>query len=102
MKRSSRNTFLHVAVCVDQFRSHGRGVMRGIARFVETFGPWSLFIDPLADSHYPRGRSENWQGDGILTYIEDLNRAERLRSSPIPTVETFRLPPGSQAAAGRT
>ena len=49
----------HVALCVDQFRSHGRGVMRGIAEYVETYGPWSLFIDPLADSSYPQGRSEN-------------------------------------------
>lgn len=89
MKRTSRNSFLHVAVCLDQFRSHGRGVMRGIAQFVETYGPWSLFIDPLADSDYPRGRSENWHGDGILTYIEDPNRAERLLRSGIPTVELF-------------
>ncbi len=88
MKRTRRNA-LHVAVCVDQFRSHGRGVMRGIARFVETYGPWSLFIDPLADSHYPRGRSENWRGDGILTYIEDPQRADRLSASAIPTVELF-------------
>lgn len=79
----------HVAVCVDQFRSHGRGVMRGIAEYVEAFGPWSLFIDPLADSNYPRGRSENWRGDGILTYIEDVARAQRLRNSGIPTVELF-------------
>src|SRR5262245_29967003 len=89
MNRKSRNTLLHVAVCVDQFRSHGRGVMRGIARFVETYGPWSMFIDPLADSNYPRGRSENWRGDGILTYIVDAQRAERLRTSVIPTVELF-------------
>jgi LacI family transcriptional regulator len=63
--------------------------MRGIARFVETCGPWSLFIDPLADSRYPRGRSENWHGDGILTYIHDAERAERLRRGRIPTVEMF-------------
>jgi LacI family transcriptional regulator len=87
--RNGRNTFWHVAVCVDQFRSHGRGVMRGIAKFVETYGPWSLFIDHLATSHFPRGRSENWRGDGILTYIENAARAERLRASQIPTVELF-------------
>ena len=63
--------------------------MRGIASYVETFGPWSLFIDPLADSNYPKGRSENWRGDGILTYIEDASRAERLRRGGIPTVELF-------------
>ena len=90
MKRSNdKPRCPHVAVCVDQFRSHGRGVMRGIAEFVETYGPWSLFIDPLADSNYPKGRSENWRGDGILTYIEDPLRAERLRRSGIPTVELF-------------
>lgn len=89
MKRRVINPLPHVAVCVDQFRSHGRGVMRGIADYVETYGPWSLFIDPLADSHYPQGRSENWRGEGILTYIEDVKRAERLRRNGIPTVELF-------------
>ncbi len=89
MKRPGDNGLPHVAVCVDQFSSHGRGAMRGIARFVETYGPWSLFIDPLADSRYSRGRSENWRGDGILTYIHDGKRAERLRRSAIPTVEMF-------------
>jgi LacI family transcriptional regulator len=63
--------------------------MRGIAKYVETYGPWSMFIDPLADSNYPKGRSENWHGEGILTYIEDKPRAERLRRSGIPTVELF-------------
>lgn len=86
---SETNSIPHVAVCVDQFRSHGRGVMRGIADYVDTYGPWSLFIDPLADSHYPQGRSENWRGEGILTYIEDARRAERLRRTGIPTVELF-------------
>lgn len=89
MNSGMGNGFPHVAVCVDQFSSHGRGVMRGIAQYVETYGPWSLFIDPLADSRYPRGRSEHWRGDGILTYIHDGGRAERLRHSGIPTVEMF-------------
>jgi LacI family transcriptional regulator len=90
MKRSAQHSQCpHVAVCLDQFRSHGRGVMRGIAEYVETYGPWSLFIDPLADSRFPEGRSKNWRGDGILTYIEDAPRADRLRRSGIPTVELF-------------
>jgi LacI family transcriptional regulator len=63
--------------------------MRGIARYVETHGPWSLFIDPISDSSCLHGRSENWKGDGILTYINERHRAERLRQSGIPTVELF-------------
>ena len=88
-RQLSRGQAPHVAVCVDQFRSHGRGVMRGIAKYVEVYGPWSLFIDPLAGSQYPKGRSENWKGEGILTYIEERPRAARLRDSGIPTVELF-------------
>jgi LacI family transcriptional regulator len=91
MKRRAlaSNHFPHVAICVDQFRSHGRGVMRGIAKYVETYGPWSLFLDPLSESRFSRGRSENWRGDGILTYIDDPKRASRLRAGGIPTVELF-------------
>jgi len=88
-RRIVRSSYPHIAVCLDQFRSHGRGVMRGIAKYVETYGPWSLFIDPLADSKFSKGRSENWRGDGILTYIEEPKRARRLHQSGIPTVELF-------------
>lgn len=63
--------------------------MRGIAKYVETYGPWSLFLDPMADSRFAKGRSENWRGDGILTYIEEPKRAARLRANGIPTVELF-------------
>ena len=79
----------HVAVCVDNGRAHGRGVLRGIADYVDAYGPWSLFVDPQADSVFPEGRSKNWSGDGILTYIECPTRAERLLKSGIPTVELF-------------
>ncbi len=88
-RRIASSLYPHVAVCVDQFRSHGRGVMRGIAKYVEIYGPWSLFIDSLADSKFSQGRSENWRGDGILTYIEERPRAVRLRKTGIPTVELF-------------
>jgi LacI family transcriptional regulator len=63
--------------------------MRGIANYVDTHGPWLLLLDPLADSSYPKGRSENWRGDGILTYVQDRPRALRLRRRGIPTVELF-------------
>lgn len=79
----------HVAVCVDNSRAHGRRILQGIADYVDAFGPWSLFLDPQADSRYPEGRSKNWKGDGILTYIDNPSRAERLHNAGIPTVELF-------------
>ncbi|MDB6027059.1 MAG: Xylose operon regulatory protein [Verrucomicrobiales bacterium] len=86
---NARKKSPHVAVCVDTARSHGRGVLAGIAEYVETFGPWSMFIDFQAESDCRQGRSKDWHGDGILTYIEGADRAQRLRRSRIPTVELF-------------
>ena len=86
---AARERCPHVAICVDNGRAHGRGVLRGIADYVDAYGPWSLFVDPQADSVFPEGRSKNWSGDGILTYIESPVRAERLAKTGIPTVELF-------------
>ncbi len=79
----------HVAVCIDNSRAHGRRILKGIADYVDAYGPWSLFLDPQSDSRYPEGRSKDWEGDGILTYIDTPSRAERLKKSGIPTVELF-------------
>ena len=54
----------HVAVCVDTSRSYGRGLLRGIADYVETIGRWSLYIDPQSAGTYARGWLRDWRGDG--------------------------------------
>ena len=79
----------HVAVCVDTSRSYGRGLLRGIADYVETFGRWSLYIDPQSAGRYAKGWLENWRGDGILAFIETAALADRFLRSGIPTVELF-------------
>jgi LacI family transcriptional regulator len=89
LERIAQRKRPHVAVCVDNGRAHGRGVLKGIADYVDTYGPWSLFLDPQADSDRAGGRSKNWKGDGILTYVDEPARAKRLRKSGIPTVELF-------------
>lgn len=77
----------HVAVCVDKATSYGRGVLRGIARYVEAYGPWSLYIDPESSGVYSPDWLRDWRGDGILAYIENARLARRFVRSRIPTVE---------------
>ena len=79
----------HVAVCVDKSRSYGRGILRGIARYVETVGRWSLYIDPESAGRYSESWLRDWKGDGILAYIETAALARRFLRSGIPTVELF-------------
>jgi LacI family transcriptional regulator len=79
----------HVAVCVDTSRSYGRGLLRGIADYVETIGRWSLYIDPHSAGRYGKGWLRDWRGDGILAFIETSALADRFLRSGIPTVELF-------------
>lgn len=78
-----------VAVCLDKSLSYGRGVLQGIADFAETAGRWSLVIDPRARGTYAADWLANWNGDGILAYVESHATARRLRASGIPVVEIF-------------
>ena len=80
----------HVAICVDKSCSYGRGVMQGIADYLEVHGPWSLSIDPGASGNYQEGWLKNWRGDGVIAYIEDPTVAANLRRAGIPAVEVFR------------
>lgn len=90
MNRSTlRKSYPRVAVCVDKARNYGRGVLRGIAQYVETFGPWSLSVDQQAAGNFANDWLHDWQGDGILAYINDAYLADHLRVSRIPTVELF-------------
>jgi LacI family transcriptional regulator len=86
----SRLKYPHVAVCVDKSRSYGRGVMQGIADYLEIHGPWALSIDPGASGNYQEGWLKNWRGDGVIAFIEDPAVAEDLRRAGIPAVEVFR------------
>jgi LacI family transcriptional regulator len=80
----------HVAVCVDKARTYGRGVLQGIADYLDIYGPWSLSIDPEASGSCGCGWLKNWRGDGVLAYIEDPVMAAQLRRAGIPAVELFR------------
>jgi len=79
----------HVAICVDKGRSYGRGVLLGIADYIEAFGPWSLFIEPAALGQYGERWLDDWKGDGVLAYIEDPAFARMLKKRRIPAVELF-------------
>lgn len=77
----------HVAVCVDKSRSYGRGVLRGIADYLEQVGPWSMFVDQYAVAQLDEAWLKRWRGDGILAYISNEAAARRLARSKIPVVD---------------
>lgn len=89
IRRPSNQSGRRVAVCVDKSRSYGRGVLRGIAEYVETHGRWTLYLDPRASGSYGADWLRGWDGDGVLAFIDDPALADSLRRARIPAVELF-------------
>ena len=79
----------HVAVCVDKSRAYGRGILRGIAEYVEAHARWSLSLNPRASGHYSADWLRGWNGDGVLAFIDDPDLAAALSNARIPAIELF-------------
>jgi LacI family transcriptional regulator len=89
MALAARTDQLNVAICVDRAQGYGSYVLKGISKYVQIYGPWTLSIDPGFFGDYKRGWVENWRGDGLLAYIEDRRLARAIREAGIPVVEIF-------------
>lgn len=86
----------HVALLIETSRSYGRGLLRGIRRYLAEHGPWSLFMELRAlDSATPLWL-DKWRGDGILTRTGTRSLARAVRRAKVPVVElrSPRLNPG--------
>src|SRR5690349_13172166 len=86
---SDSRTEPHVAVCVDKARAYGRGLLHGVADYVELYGPWSIFVDPYSNGQLDPQWLRRWQGDGILADVGDASVAQRLLRSGIPSVDVY-------------
>ena len=61
MKRDGQ--FPCVAILVESSRSHGRGLLHGIAEYLHPCSPWSTFLDDRS----PRDELPGWLGAGTAT-----------------------------------
>lgn len=84
-----------VALIVETSLASGRDILRGIARFAQEQGSWSLF-------HAPRGLEEGvgpwlsrWRGDGIIARIQNRAIANAVAAAHVPTVDVLGVLPES-------
>ena len=76
----------HVALLIETSRAYGRGLLRGIARYLHEHGPWSIFFRPQGlDAPPPWLR--DWRGQGILARIGDRRMARTLLATGLPLVD---------------
>ncbi|MBA4030480.1 MAG: XylR family transcriptional regulator [Planctomyces sp.] len=77
----------HVALLVETSRTYGRGLLRGVHRYVTEHEPWSMYLELRAlDSRAPAWLSR-WKGDGILTRTSSATMAQAISRVGVPTVE---------------
>ena len=78
---------LHVALLVETSREYARGLLRGIARYHQEHGPWSIFFEPHGQNDPPPFWLKTWRGDGILARVDDKRMANAILQTGIPTVD---------------
>lgn len=77
----------HVALLVETARSYGRGVLRGIRRYIAAHGPWSVYLEIRALESPGPAWLRTWRGHGILTRTGNQAMADLIRAAGVPTVE---------------
>lgn len=84
----------HVAVIVETSKEYGRGVLRGIARFLRGNGPWSIFIQDRGVEDPAPGWLARFEGHGIIACVSDARMARAVRAISIPIVNLRYQVPG--------
>jgi len=82
---SRRRARPHVALIIESSIEYGRGVLRGIARWLREHGPWSIFLEQRELGAALPDWIREWDGDGIITRSDD----PRIVRSGIPTVGLY-------------
>lgn len=86
-KRSQRRRTPHVALLVESSRAYGRGLLRGVAAYVQQHGPWSIYFQPQGLEQVPPSWLAKWQGDGILARIDNRRMAEAVQRANVPVID---------------
>ena len=75
-----------VALLIETSKTYGRGLLRGISRYVRTHRPWSVFIEERGLADPLPAWLDGWKGDGIILRTADNQQADAIRCRDVPVV----------------
>ena len=78
---------LRVALLVDSHRSYERNLLRGIAAYARTYGPWSFYNLGRVVSEGAPAQLQKWGADGLIVRTENRRLMEQLREFGLPIVD---------------
>ncbi len=76
-----------VALLIETSRSYGRGVLRGVRRWMESHAAWSVYLETRALESQAPPWLRGWRGDGILARSGSVAMARQIRAASVPVVE---------------
>jgi LacI family transcriptional regulator len=85
-KRSKQSSHPRVALLIETSRGYGRGTLRGVARYIREHGPWSIFLQEQIFCDDMPLWIRNWEGDGLITRVENPAMALLTRRLKVPAV----------------
>jgi LacI family transcriptional regulator len=77
----------HIALLIETSREYGRGLLRGVARYHQEHGPWSVYFEPHGLNERPPSWLKDWRGDGIIARIDDRRTADLILATGLPAVD---------------
>lgn len=80
-------SLLHIALLIETSREYARGLLRGVARYQQQHGPWSVYFEPHGLDAAPPEWLKQWRGDGILARVNDQRMADAIADTGIPAVD---------------
>jgi len=91
--RAEKISTTRVALFIESSRAYGRGLLGGIAAYVRTHRPWSIFVDERALSEGPPAWLSDWDGHGIIARVESKRLITEIERLALPTVDLRGLHP---------
>ncbi len=78
-----------VALLVEWSRAYGRGVLHGVADYVQAHETWKVYQTERSLCDAAPAWLANWTGDGIIARIENRKLAKQIKQMNLPTVDLF-------------
>lgn len=75
-----------VALIVETSKSYGRGILRGINRYVKEHKQWSICLEPRFADSSPPIWLRRWKGHGIIARLADQKIAQAVLRTGLPTI----------------
>jgi LacI family transcriptional regulator len=76
-----------VALLIESSNAYARGLLAGIAEYIQEHGPWSVYLPEAGRAGLSAGMLRGWKGDGVIVRAEDQRTANAVSHCGCPVID---------------